>query len=92
MGRDEHAVFVRLVHRRLQFVECRNRLIHHFSIRLEGVHAGRCDLGVVRAVLGQVAHPRTEGVRTFRWKLSPKYRPGGQQARTLEAPFVDFLF
>ena len=92
MGRNKHAVFVRLIHCGFQFVQGCDRLIDHLPIRLEGEHAGRCDLGVVGTVLGQVAHPGSESIRTFRWKFGSKYRPGGQQARALDAPVVDFLF
>ena len=92
MGRHKHAVFVRLIHGGLQFVQRRDWLIDHLPIRLEREHAGRCDLGVVGTVLGQVAHPGSESIGTFRWKFGSKYGSGGHQARALDAPAVDFLF
>ena len=92
MGRNKHAVFVRLIHSGFQFVQCCDGLIDHLPIRLEGEHSGRCDLGVVGTVLGQFAHPGPESISTFRLKFCSKYRPCRHQARTLDAAAVDFLF
>ena len=92
MSRDKHAVFVRLIHGGFQFFQCRDRLVDHLPIRLEGEHAGRCDLGMVGTVLEQVAHSGSKSIRTFCRKFRSEYGPGGQQARALDAPAVDFLF
>ena len=56
MGGDEQTASMRFIHRGLELLETRKRLVHHIPVRLEDERAGRRHLDMVDAVVRELAH------------------------------------
>ena len=56
---------MRFVHDSPQFLQTGKRLVHHFPIRLEVKRPGGVYLHVIRAIMGQFADARAQGVNAI---------------------------